>query len=134
MGRAPAVESLLAAAGFTDVAFTDVREPVYYGADAAAALELVRDMKATRDLLAQLDAAAAHRALTRLRATLDLEMNPGLPAGVRHPGLGDVDPARFTRGIALVAAGSSLPRTPAADDVFTRAHLPPAAERHRPPA
>jgi hypothetical protein len=28
-----ATAGILAAAGFTDVAFTDVREPVYYGAD-----------------------------------------------------------------------------------------------------
>ena len=70
LADAPAVESLLAAAGFTDVAFADVREPVYYGPDASAALELVRDMKATRDLLARLDSAAAQRALARLRATL----------------------------------------------------------------
>ena len=41
LADAPAVESLLAAAGFTDVAFADVREPVYYGSDASAALELV---------------------------------------------------------------------------------------------
>ena len=47
-----------------------MREPVYYGPDASAALELVRDMKATRDLLARLDSAAAQRALGRLRATL----------------------------------------------------------------
>ena len=66
----PAVESLLAAAGFTDVAFADVREPVYYGSGASAALELVRDMKATRDLLARMDSAAAQRAVARLRATL----------------------------------------------------------------
>lgn len=65
-----AVESLLAAAGFTHTAFADVREPVYYGPDASAALELVRDMKATRGLLARLDSAAAQRALSRLRTTL----------------------------------------------------------------
>jgi pimeloyl-ACP methyl ester carboxylesterase len=70
LANAPAVESLLAAAGFTDVAFADVREPIYFGSDASAALELVRDMKATRDLLARLDSASAQHALNRLRATL----------------------------------------------------------------
>jgi len=64
------VESLLIAAGFTDAVFADVCEPVYYGPDASAALDLVRDMKATRDLLARLNSAAAQRALSRLRATL----------------------------------------------------------------
>lgn len=70
LAEAPAVEALLAAAGFTDVAFEDVREPVYYGPDAAAALELVRDMRATRDAFTRLDSAAAQRATTRLRAML----------------------------------------------------------------
>jgi SAM-dependent methyltransferase len=38
----PAVEALLEAAGFADVIFTDVHEPVYYGPDVAAALDWVR--------------------------------------------------------------------------------------------
>ena len=33
----PAVTEILGAARFADVAFTDVREPVYYGPDVAAA-------------------------------------------------------------------------------------------------
>jgi SAM-dependent methyltransferase/pimeloyl-ACP methyl ester carboxylesterase len=64
------VRSILGAAGFVEVGFVDVREPVYYGPDAAAALELVRDMKQPRDVLARLDAAAAQRALTALRELL----------------------------------------------------------------
>jgi SAM-dependent methyltransferase/predicted alpha/beta hydrolase family esterase len=70
LAAAPAVESLLAAAGFIDVVFADVREPVDYGPDASAALELVRDMTATRNLLARMDSAAAQRAVNTLRATL----------------------------------------------------------------
>ncbi len=66
----PVVASLLTAAGFTDVAFADVREPVYYGPDVSSALEFVRDMKPTRDLLARLDSATAERAVARLRAAL----------------------------------------------------------------
>jgi len=42
LANAPAVGSLLATAGFTDAAFADVREPMYFGPDASAALELVR--------------------------------------------------------------------------------------------
>lgn len=68
----------------------------------------------------------------RLRATLDLEMNPAMPAGSGPMALGDVDLTRMARSIALMAAASSLPRTPSAQEVFTRAHLPPAAERARP--
>ena len=52
--------------GFSGLA----RERVYYGPDAAAAFDLVRDMRMTRDLLARLDAATAQRALGRLRETL----------------------------------------------------------------
>lgn len=68
---------------------------------------------------------AAERA--RLQATLDLEMNPALPAGARRVPVGDVDGERLARSIALMAQGSALPRTPAADEVFTRAHLPTTA-------
>ena len=66
----PAVRALLSAAGFTDVTFSDVDEPVFYGRDVPAALELVRDMKAPRERLARMNAAAAERAVARLRATL----------------------------------------------------------------
>jgi SAM-dependent methyltransferase len=62
------VRSILGAAGFVEVAVTEVHEPVYYGPDAAAALDFVRDMK--RPLLARMDAAAAERALVRLREML----------------------------------------------------------------
>jgi ubiquinone/menaquinone biosynthesis C-methylase UbiE len=61
---------ILAAAGFTDVAFTDVREPVYYGADSAQAYDFVTGLQATKDLLACLDPAAAEDALRGLRVTL----------------------------------------------------------------
>ena len=53
----------------------------------------------------------------------------GLPINTPLP---DVDPARLVRGIALMVQGSGLPRTPAATDVFTWAHLPPADARARP--
>jgi NitT/TauT family transport system substrate-binding protein len=68
----------------------------------------------------------------RLQATLALEMSNELPNGARQPSVGDVDPARLVRGIALMVQGSGLPRTPAATDVFTWAHLPPADARARP--
>ena len=61
---------ILAAAGFTDVAFTDVREPVYYGADSAQAYDFVTGLQATKDMLASLDPAAAKDALRGLRVTL----------------------------------------------------------------
>src|ERR1700729_4262794 len=66
----PAVTGILEAAGFADVAFTDVREPVYYGPDVAAALDWVRGFRCTSDVLNRLDPAAAARALGRLREML----------------------------------------------------------------
>jgi SAM-dependent methyltransferase len=64
------IRSVLGAAGFVEVGVADVQEPVYYGPDSAAALDLVRDMKQPRERLARLSAPAAERALARLRGTL----------------------------------------------------------------
>ena len=61
---------ILAAAGFTDVGFTDVREPVYYGADSSQAYDFVTGLPATKDMLASLDPAAAEDALRGLRVNV----------------------------------------------------------------
>lgn len=66
----PAVADLLAAAGFTGVTFTDVREPVYYGPDVAAALDWACGFASSRHMLEQLGPAAADHAVGRLRAAL----------------------------------------------------------------
>ena len=66
----PAVTGMLEAAGFADVTFTDVREPMYFGPDVAAALDWVRGYTYTSDVLSRLDPAAAARALGRLREML----------------------------------------------------------------
>ena len=63
----PAVTGILEAAGFADVTFTNVHEPVYYGPDVAAALDWVRRFACTREVLGRLDPAAAARALGQLR-------------------------------------------------------------------
>jgi len=70
-------EGILAAAGFADVGFTDVHEPVYYGPDSATASDAVLRLLKFDDLLADLDAAAAEQARTRLRATLDAHTTDG---------------------------------------------------------
>jgi len=62
----------------------------------------------------------------RLIATLQDEMS--------HPelatlGIGDVNDARFKKSIGLVVEADGLPRTPAPEEIFSRAFLPPAAER-----
>lgn len=62
------VEGILTTAGFGEVEITDVREPVYYGPDTPAASNAALSLQLTKDLLAQLDAARAERALERLHA------------------------------------------------------------------
>ena len=65
-----AVTEILEAARFADVAFTDVREPVYYGPDVAAAVGWVRGFTSTSEALQKLDPAAAASAVERLREML----------------------------------------------------------------
>jgi ubiquinone/menaquinone biosynthesis C-methylase UbiE len=65
-----AVVRTLEEAGFVDVTFTDVHEPVYYGPDVATALEWVRGFACTNEVLRSLDAGSAQRSLERLRETL----------------------------------------------------------------
>jgi SAM-dependent methyltransferase len=71
----PAVKEILQTAGFADVAFTDIREPVYYGPDVAAALDWVRGFTCTGEVLKRLDPAAADRAVQRLRGGLAAHLN-----------------------------------------------------------
>lgn len=70
LGDQDAAGGILTASGFDDVAFTDVHEPVYYGADTATAFDFVLGLRVTQDAIAGLDGPAAERALERLRATL----------------------------------------------------------------
>jgi SAM-dependent methyltransferase len=73
----PAVKQILGAAGFADVAFTDVHEPVYYGPDVAAALDWVRGFTCTSNVLERLDPATAARAVGRLREALTAHLSDG---------------------------------------------------------
>jgi SAM-dependent methyltransferase len=66
LGDPAVAEGVLTAAGFADVVFTDVHEPVYYGPDVATAYDLVLGLHDTKDLLAE----AADGGLERLRAVL----------------------------------------------------------------
>ena len=70
LGDPAVADGILAAAGFTEIGFTDVHEPVYYGPDAAVALDVVSGLRSTRDLLATMDAGHAEEAMARLRACL----------------------------------------------------------------
>lgn len=94
--------------------------------------DMLRDPEAGLDAAMQAAAGANREAeRARLKATLDLEMNARLPRPTPATHLGDVDPARLARSIALMVQGSKLPRTPTPAEVFTAAHLPPAAARSR---
>ena len=62
----------------------------------------------------------------RLLATIKEEMNHPEIAKI---GLGDVDPVRLKRAIAMVVEANGLPRTPPNEEVFDRSFLPPRAER-----
>ena len=63
----PAVKQILQAAGFADVAFTDVHEPVYYGPDLAAALAWVCGFACTSEILKRLDRRRGARGRARAR-------------------------------------------------------------------
>ncbi len=84
-------------------------------------LDAAVDAVAKREPLIKKDVEKA-----RLLATLRSEMSHPEVARI---GIGDVDDERFRRGIAIVAEANQLPRVPTMDEVFTRAFLPPAAER-----
>ncbi|MFD9734530.1 class I SAM-dependent methyltransferase [Umezawaea sp. NPDC059074] len=64
------VDGVLTAAGFTDVSVNDVREPVYYGADADAAADAVLALRMASEAFVRFDAGEAERALDRLRAVM----------------------------------------------------------------
>lgn len=62
----------------------------------------------------------------RLIATLRDEMSH---SELSRIGIGDVDDARFAKSIGVVVEADALPRTPAPGEIFSRAFLPPLAER-----
>ena len=70
LGDAEATTAILERAGFAELRFDDVHEPVLYGQDIAAALEFVRGFQNVSAALASMSSSAAARALERLRATL----------------------------------------------------------------
>lgn len=90
-------------------------------ADTMANLDAAIDSVAARDPKVRKDVDKP-----RLAGTLAMEMAHAEGARL---GIGDVDDGRLTRGIALIARSRGLPRVPRADEIFTRACLPPAAER-----
>jgi SAM-dependent methyltransferase len=70
LGDPDATTRVLERAGFVEIRFSDVHEPVFYGPDVAAALEFVHGFRSTVEALANLEAAEAARAEQRLHETL----------------------------------------------------------------
>jgi SAM-dependent methyltransferase len=70
LGDAEATAHVLEGAGFADVRFEDVDEPVLYGHDLDAALAFVRGFQDTTTALAGLSDSDAARTVERLRETL----------------------------------------------------------------
>jgi SAM-dependent methyltransferase len=70
LGDADATKRILERAGFVDVRFDDVDEPVFYGPDVADALEWVTGFSDVREALAAMTSDARDDAIERLRATL----------------------------------------------------------------
>jgi hypothetical protein len=64
------IERILDGSGLADISFTDVQEPVYYGADVAAALDWVCGFSSTKEALQHMAPADRERALAALRETL----------------------------------------------------------------
>ncbi|WP_433306560.1 class I SAM-dependent methyltransferase [Actinoplanes sp. CA-030573] len=62
-----AVTGLLHTAGFDEVTFTDVREPICFGPDVPSAMAWIRGFSCTGELLGRLGPPAAEVALDRLR-------------------------------------------------------------------
>jgi SAM-dependent methyltransferase len=70
LGDPATTRHILTAAGFADVGFSAVHEPVYYGPDLDTAYDAALGLKHAADLLAGLDVATAEDAIDRLRTTL----------------------------------------------------------------
>lgn len=87
------------------------------GANPALAAEVMRRVDAT-----------TNAALEEERVRFTMRTLVATPEGLRL-GAGDVDDARLARAIGQAVEVFRLPRTPAPAEVFTRAFLPPAAER-----
>lgn len=70
LGDPSTAESLVTSAGFTDIALTDIAEPVYYGPDSAAAYDNLLRLTGFTAFLAGLESAKAEQARARLREVL----------------------------------------------------------------
>jgi SAM-dependent methyltransferase len=70
LGEPRVTERILDRAGFQDIRFDDVHEPMFFGSDESEALAWVRGFRDVDETLACLDPGARERAVERLRKTL----------------------------------------------------------------
>ena len=80
LGETRVTERVLDRAGFEEIRFDAVHEPVWYGNDVSTALAWVRGFRDVGEALRRLDAGAREQALGRLRETLVAHWSAG--AGV----------------------------------------------------
>jgi ubiquinone/menaquinone biosynthesis C-methylase UbiE len=76
LGDPAAVRQTLTAAGFSDVTFDEVHEPVFYGADTESAFAFVSQFLLVQETLKTLDESDRKRALDRLRSLLEQHLEP----------------------------------------------------------
>lgn len=74
LGDAARTTTVLEGAGFVDVGFDDVDEPVWYGPDVASAEAWVRSFTSTDELVARLGPEGVERGLDRLREALSAHL------------------------------------------------------------
>ena len=92
-------------------------------------VDTIADPEAAIEALAKYNPAINRESnLRRLMGTLQLEMGRA-EGGVL--GIGNLDDARFARGIDLLVTTKNLPHHPKAGDLFDRSFLPPLGERVR---
>ena len=70
LGDPRTTEAILTSAGFTDVVFDDIHEPVCYGPDVATAYDFVLGLRDTREALAAIDPGERGQARDQLRKLL----------------------------------------------------------------
>jgi len=76
LGDPGTVERILGATGFAGIAFAEVQRPVYYGPDAAAALDFVLGFSNVREALEGMEPASAQHGLDRLRDAMAAHQRP----------------------------------------------------------
>lgn len=94
--------------------------------------DTLRDPNAGLDSVMAAGDELMEREAEKLRLSIALD-NLLINEEVEQNGIGTVDPQRLEATIAQTVAGFGLAETPAIDEVFTDAYLPPMEERQLPP-